>query len=194
MVRLKREESQALTRSKLLASALRLFARNGYICTSVEHIAEEAGFSKGAFYSNFDGKEQIYLEILESYGADNLTRLLTALDGVSGIPCVIDVLADWSTETSRAGNWAMLVMEYGRNTRRGEGVWEKQEEIFRAHWRVLGERLLPLLGIAGVEPDHLGALIFELTYAPAMSFVKCPTAGDLVRLALKGMLDDGSNS
>jgi len=93
MARLKREESQALTRSKLLASALRLFARDGYAAASVDRIAEDAGFSKGAFYSNFDGKEQIYLEVLESYGEANLARLLKAVDQAETPEQVIDAVA-----------------------------------------------------------------------------------------------------
>ena len=59
--RLTREESRAVTREKLLASAYEVMAREGYEGASIDRIAEEAGFSKGAFYSNFDSKEEIFL-------------------------------------------------------------------------------------------------------------------------------------
>ena len=65
MARLSREESRTRTREQLLASAARAFARAGYGGASVDDIAEDAGFSKGAFYSNFASKEAIFLALLE---------------------------------------------------------------------------------------------------------------------------------
>ena len=55
--RLTREESRALTRMRLLASARELMARAGYESVSIDRITEGAGYSKGAFYSNFASKE-----------------------------------------------------------------------------------------------------------------------------------------
>ena len=65
--RLTREESRAVTREKLLASAYEVMAREGYEGASIDRIAEEAGFSKGAFYSNFESKDEIFLELLETH-------------------------------------------------------------------------------------------------------------------------------
>lgn len=59
--RLTREESQAQTRGRLLDAARTVFAGRGYHGASVEEIAEEAGYSKGAVYSNFESKEEIFL-------------------------------------------------------------------------------------------------------------------------------------
>lgn len=62
--RLTRAEAKARTREQLLAAAARIFARKGYAAASVEEIAESAGYSTGALYSNFDGKEQLFLELM----------------------------------------------------------------------------------------------------------------------------------
>jgi AcrR family transcriptional regulator len=62
--RLTREQSRANTRERLLASARRQFAGSGFHGASVEDIASEAGFSTGALYSNFDGKEDLFLELM----------------------------------------------------------------------------------------------------------------------------------
>jgi len=64
--RLSREEKRQETKEKLLRSAEQLFNQGGYEKASVDLIAENAGFSKGAFYSNFDSKEAIFLELLEA--------------------------------------------------------------------------------------------------------------------------------
>ena len=55
--RLTRDERKAETRERLLAAAGRVFARRGYQAAAVDEVADEAGFSTGALYSNFDGKE-----------------------------------------------------------------------------------------------------------------------------------------
>jgi AcrR family transcriptional regulator len=63
--RLTREQSRANTREKLLAAARVVFARSGFHGASVEEIASEAGYSTGALYSNFDGKEDLFLALME---------------------------------------------------------------------------------------------------------------------------------
>jgi len=63
--RLTREESKARTRSELLRAASRLFVRNGFVATSLSDIAEEAALTKGAVYSNFDSKEELFLALLQ---------------------------------------------------------------------------------------------------------------------------------
>jgi AcrR family transcriptional regulator len=62
--RLSREDSRELTTQRLLDAALKLFAKKGLDATSVEDIAEAAGYSRGAFYSNFESKEALFLEAL----------------------------------------------------------------------------------------------------------------------------------
>jgi AcrR family transcriptional regulator len=63
--RLTREESKAATREKLLAAAAKAFPRYGFAAISVDEIAESAGFSRGAFYSNFKSKDQLFLMVVE---------------------------------------------------------------------------------------------------------------------------------
>jgi hypothetical protein len=60
-----RAEKKAETRQRLLDAAGRVFARRSFHGASVDEIAEEAGFSKGAVYSNFASKEDLFLALLE---------------------------------------------------------------------------------------------------------------------------------
>jgi AcrR family transcriptional regulator len=68
--RLSRAEAKARTRELLLQAAARTFARKGFAGASVEEIAEAAGFSVGALYSNFGGKEDLFLALSEAYRGD----------------------------------------------------------------------------------------------------------------------------
>jgi AcrR family transcriptional regulator len=63
--RLTREQSRANTRERLLGAARSVFASRGFHGASVEEIASEAGFSTGALYSNFSGKEDLFLVLME---------------------------------------------------------------------------------------------------------------------------------
>jgi AcrR family transcriptional regulator len=60
-----RDEQRALTRRRLLDGAEAVFARNGYHGASVDEIAREAGATTGALYSNFAGKEDLFLALFE---------------------------------------------------------------------------------------------------------------------------------
>jgi AcrR family transcriptional regulator len=63
--RLTRAERQAQTREALLEAAGRVFVEHGFLGSSVEAIAAEAGFTRGAFYSNFSSKEELFAELLQ---------------------------------------------------------------------------------------------------------------------------------
>jgi AcrR family transcriptional regulator len=63
--RLTRKEKQAETRARLLDAAEQVFLRHGLQGSSVEEITTEAGFTRGAFYSNFKSKEELFVELLQ---------------------------------------------------------------------------------------------------------------------------------
>jgi AcrR family transcriptional regulator len=63
--RLTRTEQQARTRAALLDAAGRVFVERGFHGASVEAITLEAGYSRGAFYSNFSSKEELFAELVQ---------------------------------------------------------------------------------------------------------------------------------
>jgi AcrR family transcriptional regulator len=73
--RLTRKEKQEETRRRLLDAAERVFIRKGLQGSSVEEIAAEAGFTRGAFYSNFDSKGQLFVELLHARVYDRYAEL-----------------------------------------------------------------------------------------------------------------------
>lgn len=62
---LSRTDRQAQTRDELIAAADRLFTRNGFHATSVDAVADAAGYTKGAVYSNFESKEDLFFSVYE---------------------------------------------------------------------------------------------------------------------------------
>ncbi len=63
--RLSREEMRVRTREKLMDAAEEVFAERGFYGASVEEIAERAGYTRGAFYSNYSGKDDIFLAVYD---------------------------------------------------------------------------------------------------------------------------------
>jgi len=76
--RLSREDSRELTTQRLLEAAQKLIARKGLEAASVENIAAAAGYSRGAFYSNFNSKGDLFIELLRR-DHEKATSELTAL-------------------------------------------------------------------------------------------------------------------
>ena len=74
-VRLTRAQQQAVTRERLLAAAEQVIARHGFGGASIDLIAAEAGYSKGAIYSNFKSKEAVFLELLRLYMERDMAEL-----------------------------------------------------------------------------------------------------------------------
>ena len=63
--RLTREEKKARTRAQLIDAAAAVFARRGLVAASLDEVAEEAGLTKGAVYSNFDSKEDLFQAVID---------------------------------------------------------------------------------------------------------------------------------
>lgn len=61
------ERRRQLTREALVASAREVFAQRGFHAASLEEIAEAAGFTRGAVYSNFENKEELFFAVLERH-------------------------------------------------------------------------------------------------------------------------------
>jgi AcrR family transcriptional regulator len=116
--RLTRPEQNQRNRALVLAAARRAFLARGYHGASLEQIADEAGFSKGVVYSQFENKADLFLALLEQRieerAADNV-RFVEAL--VAGGGCSVDrglrALAEHVTRREHADSeWGLLVIEF----------------------------------------------------------------------------------
>lgn len=73
--RLTRAESKEQTRRRLLDAAAQVFARRGYAAASVDEIAESAGFSVGAVYSNFAGKDELFSALMTDRAVNRMDEV-----------------------------------------------------------------------------------------------------------------------
>jgi AcrR family transcriptional regulator len=117
--RLTRSEAKARTRQQLLDAAARTFAQKGYGGASVEEIAESAGYSTGALYSNFASKEQLFLELMSARASRRITAVAEILeaddaeDPIEALARLMERTADRNQDTDlmalRAEFWLYAV-------------------------------------------------------------------------------------
>ena len=113
--RLTRTQQQAQTRERLLAAAERVVARCGYGGASIDLISAEAGYSKGAVYSNFESKEAVFLELLRRHMETNSSELATLMS--LGADSISGALTAW-LESMSANDCTMLSVELQLHAKR----------------------------------------------------------------------------
>jgi AcrR family transcriptional regulator len=75
-----RSERRARTRAQLLEAAARVFARRGFEGATVDEVAEEAGFTKGAVYDHFGSKEKLLFALLDEYLSSQIAEQVALFD------------------------------------------------------------------------------------------------------------------
>ncbi|HEY3709466.1 MAG TPA: TetR/AcrR family transcriptional regulator [Amycolatopsis sp.] len=122
MARLTRAESQARTREQLVDTAKELFLRDGYSVTSLEKVADEAGYSKGAVYSNFRGKDELCLAVLDRIHDEQVNLVASALAGAEGMEGLLTAFQAWAERSIGDEAWTALEVEFATNARRDPHV------------------------------------------------------------------------
>jgi AcrR family transcriptional regulator len=140
--RLTREQSKANTRERLLAAARSVFARSGFHGASVEEIASKAGFSTGALYSNFDGKEDLFLVLMEREIDEHAREISEAVRARASVAeRATGGARRWMTMIEREPELLLLLMEFWAYGVRDAQIRPKVAAQF-AHMREVLTRLI----------------------------------------------------
>ena len=119
MVRLTRQEQREETRRKLIDVARAVFARVGFDASSIDAITEEAGFSRGAFYSNFDSKDELFLELVRSHFDLEVATLARALARVASAEDLPPAVERRYRVLGEDSSWCLLTTEFQLYALRG---------------------------------------------------------------------------
>lgn len=115
--RLSRADSQRQTRRALVRTAREMFLRDGYFATSLERVADAAGYSKGAVYSNFASKDELCLAVLDLVVAERSRELATALAVAPDLPARLAAAERWVDEVTADHGWITLEVECASQVR-----------------------------------------------------------------------------
>jgi AcrR family transcriptional regulator len=111
-----RAESQAHTRSQLVATARQMFFDDGYHPTSLEKVADAAGYSKGAVYSNFRNKDELCAAVLDEIRAERLAEVLETVSQADRFAA----LGEWAERVIGDPGWTPLEAEFALHARTNE--------------------------------------------------------------------------
>jgi AcrR family transcriptional regulator len=201
-----RAEKQARTRAELIATAAEVFARRGYNGASVEEIAEQAGYSHGAVYSNFEGKADLFLAVFEDYMAERARELAetqAALPDDAPLEARARALADqWMERLARDRASVVLHMEFiahasrdpdlaGRFGTRSSALREAVANYIAGYQEEVGEEF-------ALPPEELALVLRALGIGLAVEALVSPDAvrkdlyGDFVELLVEMSRQGGS--
>ena len=166
--RLTRQEQQARTRSRLMTAASKVFTCKGMQEASIDEVAEEAGYTKGAFYANFKSKEELYLAMLDESFEERIREVEAAFASDEEAPeQARHAAADYARAMRADPNHLRLFFEYANQALRSESF--REELITR--FTTLRERLADVYGqrfeAYGVEPpipiDRMVRMVIAMT-------------------------------
>ena len=152
--RLSRAETKENTHRLLLEAAERVFVRLGYQGATLDGIAAEAGFTKGAVYWHFRNKEALFLKLL----ADGMERNSAAAEQIvtelaQRPDRLEEALGEWFDEFDASNNVPLLALELDLESRRNPSFAELLDEVVGKQHAVVRQILTRYFELLGREPS-----------------------------------------
>ena len=100
------------TQSRLLAAAEEVFLRDGYEAAQLDEIAARADRSKGAIYTHFKSKEDLFLALFEHRTTSYIDRLVSSLRKCTGRKQSLDAFREFYVGVVHDRTWPLLTLEF----------------------------------------------------------------------------------
>ena len=175
-----REQRRARTRDELLEAATRVFAAKGFHGASVDDVAADAGYTTGAVYSNFVGKEDLFLSAFEHQIARHAREVGEAVAerGTAG------AAEQWMAFLGASPEMFLLFVEYWAYAVRDP----KRRAAFSERFAAFRETTARLLGRNG--SDALAPAVNALVYGVAFQRLAEPddVPGDLLERSIAALV------
>ncbi|OKB68405.1 TetR family transcriptional regulator [Serratia marcescens] len=193
--RLTREESQRQTRERLIETARQLFIASGYGAASIRDIAAQAGYSQGAFYSNFASKEELLLLLLQRHMQAEADQLAGLTQHDARTPAqVLAALDAWAATLNLDVDWGMLSVELQLQAQRSPTFAAEYKKVWQRHQTalasVLGALFQRLDKTPPAAPDALAAAFMAMAHGLALQ--KATHGGEpygkILMVFLRGLL------
>jgi AcrR family transcriptional regulator len=171
--RLSREEKKQATRNRLIEAAAEVISRKGFGATSVDEVAEHAGLTKGAVYSNFASKEDLFLAVIDRHVSQ---RSATISDVVATGRPLGEQLAQggqiFSAALTEDRKWFLLGLEFSIYAARNPDVTPTLGSGYRQMRTQVAESLESRADEQGrplpLPADQLARAIFALSNGIAL--------------------------
>jgi len=163
------ERRRQQTREYLLQAAGRVFSERGFHGASLDEVAATAGFTKGAVYSNFKNKEDLFLALLEQIQQREMDALYATLEASEvppedRLPDFVSLVRNQTTELG--SDWDVLYLEFALYAMRNPAARAKLAEFDALTTARVADLLRAERARRGIEPsehpDHLARIITAL--------------------------------
>ena len=159
----RQRERTETTRARLIQSAEKIFARDGFEAAKLEEIAADAGYTRGAFYANFDSKEDLFFALLEKEISTRIASLQKEMGKVARSGSQAEGDAGVFPGKTLDRRWSLLALEFKLFAVRHPEV---KRRLAAMHRRFVGprvgllEEMMKALGraAAGVGVRHWSSL------------------------------------
>jgi AcrR family transcriptional regulator len=172
VARLTRAEQREVTRQRLIESAGRVFCRLGFEAAPIDVIAEEAGYSRGAFYSNFESKDELFVELLGHHLDAEVETLSHALDRIKSADDLAPAIERRYRVLGEDNSWCLLTTEFQLYTMRGGMMADQFGDIYESYRQRIGELLATHFERLGIEssltPYEFGVSQIALAHGLAL--------------------------
>jgi AcrR family transcriptional regulator len=151
--RSRRAERKEETRRELIAAAARVFVEDGFQGASLDRIARDAGFTTGAIYWHFGGKDELFLAVFEEYALSRVSELTAAHDaGDPGLVPRARAMADqWMERLSEDPGIVVVTLEFFIHALRAPVLREALATRLAAVRLAVGRMLEEDARAAGIE-------------------------------------------
>jgi len=146
-----RGQAREETRTRLLEAAWEVFAERGYGAAAVEDIATRAGFTRGAFYSNFADKDAIFLALMDDRLARRVAGVSQVMERSSPLALFSD-LRTWSDGVEEDPRWLPLMAEFRAHALRSETAREHLGQRERALRKLYARAIQAQFDAVGARP------------------------------------------
>jgi AcrR family transcriptional regulator len=173
----RRQERTEATRARLIQSAEKIFARDGFEAAKLEEIAADAGYTRGAFYSNFVSKEDLFFALLEKVISERIAVLEKEMAKFRDSEEKLRAMREFFLSKTLDRRWCLLAMEFKLFAVRHPEV---KRRLAAMHRRFVGPRV-------GILEEVMKGLGRKLTVSAFVTGVSMAALGN--SLMLESMLD-----
>lgn len=184
--RLTRSERAAVTRHELLLAAERRFFRDGYHGTSLDDVADEAGYTKGAVYSTFKSKAGLFMAVFEVVIERRLEELRALLSPHAGDDAKLRALAEQPID-ERNAQFLLLTIEFWVHAAREPAVLDE----FALRYRMMRSKLREMAPEGrSFDAERWAMVTLALSNGLALERLIDPTGvpGDLMAVVQRRLL------
>jgi AcrR family transcriptional regulator len=118
-----------VTRAKLVAAAYRVFVKEGFGGTSLEMVAKKAGYTRGAFYANFEDKEDLLFAVYNRQLTDIVNSLRARIDPHATVSERVSAMRDYYCELIEDSNLLLFFVEFRLYVIRNAKAFRRLEKL-----------------------------------------------------------------